>query len=85
MPQSDPLTEARVDIARLEMAVELMGKQVTELQAANTALGAKLDTVLETLSEARGGWKAMMWLGGAGATICGGLAWLLQHLGGKAA
>lgn len=40
----------------------------------------KLDLVLTALSEARGGWRTLMWLGGAVAALGGVLGWALQHL-----
>ena len=65
------------DIGRLSEAVRLL-QQVVEEQ------GTKIDAISATLSEARGGWKALMLFGGgaAGTGIAIG-AWF-QHLLGLA-
>lgn len=78
--QDDHLTEARMNIARLEMAVDFLGKQVTSQAEAIAALSGKLDAVLSTLSEARGGWRTLMWVGGAGASGGALVAWVLEKL-----
>jgi hypothetical protein len=37
--------------------------------------------VLLTLSEARGGWKTLMFVGGAASSLGAAIAWVIQHLG----
>lgn len=81
----EALVQARIDIAALQTQVEHQGREIGELKAMIQTLGTKLDSVANTLSEARGGWKLMMALGGAGATFGAGFVWLAQHLGGKGA
>jgi hypothetical protein len=51
------------------------------LQESNQQLTAKLDQVLLTLSEARGGWKTLMVVGGAASSAGAAIAWVIQHLG----
>jgi hypothetical protein len=77
--QQQALTEARIDIGRLQVEVGHLTKSMADLQESNQQLTAKLDQVLLTLSEARGGWKTLMIVGGAAASAGGGLAWLAQH------
>lgn len=78
-PTQQELTEARINIGRLQVEVGHLTKSMADLQESNQQLTAKLDQVLLTLSEARGGWKTLMLVGGASTTLGGALAWALQH------
>lgn len=62
-----------VKIARLEV-------QVKNLEANVALMNDKLDDILERLSEAKGGWKTLMWLGGAAASAGGAITWVLNHV-----
>jgi predicted secreted protein len=77
---TEALATARVDIARLEVQVTHLSTSVAGLQESNQQLTLKLDQVLLTLSEARGGWKTLMVVGGAASTVGAALSWLIQHL-----
>lgn len=77
--QQQALTEARIDIGRLQVEVGHLTQGMADLQESNKQLTAKLDQVLLTLSEARGGWKTLMAVGGAASVVGGGLAWAIQH------
>jgi hypothetical protein len=46
------------------------------LEAQNVELAA----IKTTLSEARGGWKTLVFIGGAAASAATGLTWVLQHI-----
>lgn len=46
----------------------------------NAAQSKQLGEILEKLSEAKGGWRTLMWLGGAAASLGGALAWAAQHI-----
>lgn len=74
------LTQAHIKIAVLETMVEDQGREIGELKVLVEKMATKLDAVASTLTEARGGWRAMMLLGGAGATFGGLLTWALEHL-----
>jgi dienelactone hydrolase len=78
--QQDALTEARISIATLEAEVAHLTAGMVDLKASQAAMGAKLDAVLAQLSEAKGGWKTLMLVGGAASSMGAGLAWLLNHL-----
>jgi len=78
--QETELIEARINIATLKMEVAHLNARMTELQASQASQEAKLDAVLAKISEARGGWRALMLIGGASATVGGGIGWLLTHL-----
>jgi len=77
---AEALATARIDIARLEVQVGHLNKNMADLQESNQQLTAKLDQVLLTLSEARGGWKTLMLVGGSASTAGAALAWAIQHL-----
>lgn len=79
--QNDDLTQARIDIARMEVQIETLTQGLDDLRASNQQLQSKLDQVLLALSEARGGWRTLMLVGGAASSIGAGLTWLLQHFG----
>jgi negative regulator of sigma E activity len=48
------------------------------------AMSEKLDMVLSALTEAKGGWRAMMWIAGAVASAAAAVTWALQHVTLKA-
>ncbi|MCH2240942.1 MAG: hypothetical protein MK041_03190 [Aquabacterium sp.] len=74
------LGQARIAIAVLETKVEAQGREIGELKDMIRALTDKMDGVAETLTEARGGWRLMMMLGGGAATLGGMVTWVLEHL-----
>lgn len=74
------LTEARIHIAQLQVQVRHLTDSVDDLRESNRSQNEKLDKIVETLSEARGGWKTLMMVGGAAATCGAGLAAFLEHL-----
>lgn len=76
----EQLSQAHIAIAVLETKVEAQAKEIERLTAIVERMASKLDTVASTLTEARGGWRAMMLLGGAGATFGGLLTWAFEHL-----
>ena len=57
-----------------------MKAEVAAIKLKQAQMDAKLDLVLDKLSEARGGWRTLMLLGGAGATLGAALPWLIDHL-----
>lgn len=76
----EQLSQAHIAIAVLETKVEAQAKEIERLTAMVERVATKLDAVASTLTEARGGWRAMMLLGGAGATFGGLLTWAFEHL-----
>ena len=65
--------EHELKVARLEVRLghlELQFKTVSE----------KLDLVLDKLNEAKGGWRVMMFFGGAAAGLGGVAAWIANHV-----
>lgn len=78
--QDRALTEAQVAIATLEVQFANMSAQMTELKQTLSTLHSKLDVVNNTLTEARGGWRTLMAVGGAAASAGALVAWVGQHV-----
>jgi prefoldin subunit 5 len=76
---SEALVQARIDITRLEVQVTHLSASTARLEESNQQLTEKLDQVLLTLSEARGGWKTLMVVGGAASTVGAVVTWIVQH------
>ena len=53
----------------------------TLTQAMDTVaqMQADLRIILTLLEQSKGGWRTMMWLGGAGASMGVGVSWLISH------
>ena len=68
-----------VELAVLREQFLSLNKHVSELETRIKTVDGKLDEVLSKLSEAKGGWRTLMWLGGAGATVGAMLTWLATH------
>ena len=60
-------------IGRLDERMKALERDMSDVDK-------KLGQILDTLSEARGGWRTLMWLGGAAAALGGFVAWALQHI-----
>lgn len=67
------------EFGRLENSVDNLKKEVDEIKVKQAQMDLKIDMVLERLSEAKGGWRALMLLGGAGATLGGFVTWFFTH------
>lgn len=67
--------EQRV-LGRLEGQVETLTAQVT-------LLTAKVDSINQTLSQATGGWRMLLLVGGAGGGVGAFLTWLATFLNMK--
>lgn len=67
------------EFGRLEGAVAALKTELDSVKVKQAQMDVKLDLVLDKLSEAKGGWRAMMWLGGAGATLGGFATWIFTH------
>ncbi len=69
-----------VHIAVIQNEVAHLKAALVRVESTNAQQSAKLDTVLSTLTEAKGGWRALMWVGGVATTLGGGFGWALSHL-----
>ena len=79
-------SQESVRIAVLENQVNTLKGENAELKATLGKVFEKLDTlsttvnnINSTLSEARGGWKMLMLVGGASATLGGAITAFAQH------
>lgn len=79
-PTQQALTEARINIGRLQVQFEHLTLSMHDLQESNEQLTLKVDQVLLALSEARGGWKTLMLVGGAASSAGGLIAWIVSHV-----
>jgi prefoldin subunit 5 len=56
-----------------------MDRMVADMEAIKTAL----NQINQTLSEAKGGWKVLMMLGGAGGVLGSAITQIIQHWLGR--
>lgn len=68
-----------VEFGEIKGAVAALQVQMSDLKARHAVTDAKLDLVLDKLSEAKGGWRVMMLLGGGASTLGAGLTWVATH------
>lgn len=68
------------EFGRLEQEVAHLTKQMDAMQATLEQIQKSFESVNATLAEARGGWRIVMLIGGAGATVGGVMAWAIQHV-----
>ncbi len=71
-----------VEFGEIKGAVTSLQMQMTDFKARQAVTDKKLDLVLEKLSEAKGGWKTLMLLGGGASTLGAGLSWIVAHYRG---
>jgi phage shock protein A len=65
---------------QLEGEVKALHAMLTEQNATLASLQKQISDLTTTLSEARGGWRTLLWLGGASAAAASAVTWALQHL-----
>jgi hypothetical protein len=61
------------------ITLAVLQTEVAYLKAAQAQTNSKLDEVLRTMNEARGGWRTLMAVGGAAGTLGGAITWLFSH------
>ena len=67
------------EFGRLEGAVASLKTELDDVKAKQATMDGKLDQVLAALGEAKGGWKMLVMLGGAGAALGGAITWFFTH------
>lgn len=70
---TDPITPDSLQIARLEAQFSFMRETLMTMDK-------RLEVMERQLAEAKGGWKTLMWLGGAAAGLGSLATWALSHL-----
>lgn len=68
-----------VELAVLKEQFLALNKHVSDLESRIKTVDEKLDAVLDKLSEAKGGWRLLMAMGGAAATAGGLISWFASH------
>lgn len=61
------------DIKHLQVDMDKMVKDIDEIKEAIRAISV-------TLSEAKGGWKLLLMVGGIGASVATAVAWIFDYL-----
>lgn len=69
-----------VDIARLQVKVDHLTEALAAMTTAVAALTKKVEEISETLTEAKGGWRMLMLVGGAAGSVGAALAWIISHV-----
>lgn len=77
---ADQYTKDSLQIARLEERISTIDRDMRAQTEKLEAMQQQLTQVLEALSEAKGGWRTLMWLGGAAATFGAMVSWMLTHV-----
>jgi hypothetical protein len=78
MPDIDPQ-----EFGRLQAEVVGLQRDNERLLILLEKLTSKLDGIENQLAQAKGGWRTLMWLGGAAATLGGVIAGALTHIFGR--
>lgn len=80
MPMTTPAEQQNaIAVATLTVEVSHLKLAVADLRVTNAEQNAKLDQLLLTLHEARGGWRTLMMVGGAAGTLGSAVSWALTH------
>lgn len=82
-PAAAAIGKAQMDLVRLEIEVKHLTESVADLKKSNETVQKQLEEIRSLLSEAKGGWRVMMLVGGACVTLGGVFAWAVQHVGVK--
>jgi prefoldin subunit 5 len=62
------------DIAHLQADMDKLVQEMSEIKTA-------IQSIEKTLSEAKGGWKALLWAGGAVSALTGIVGFVMGHWG----
>ena len=79
-----------VAIAILKERTEVLGREMRELKEnqrrelealreSQDKLSGKVDRVLTVMSEARGGWRTVVYVGGVASAVASAVAWIIGH------
>lgn len=70
------LATHETEIKHIQADIDKMVKDIEDIRA-------MVATITTTLSEAKGGWRVLMVLGGAGGVLGSAVTYLVQHWMGK--
>lgn len=74
--------ENAISLAVVKSEMEHLKAAVADLKFSNARQDTKLDEVLRTMHEAKGGWRLLLLIGGAAGTVGGLIAWLFSQFRG---
>jgi prefoldin subunit 5 len=63
--------EIHRDLGKHDAQIEALNAQVNRMYVDMQQMMGQLTTIQQTLSEAKGGWKTLMWVGGLSAALGG--------------
>lgn len=63
--------EIHRDLGKHDAQIEALNLQVNRMYDDMQQMMGQLTTIQQTLSEAKGGWKTLMWVGGLSAALGG--------------
>lgn len=61
--------ELHRELGNHDAKIETLERELRQVRDDQRRIFEKLEQISVTLSEARGGWRTLMWVGGAGATF----------------
>lgn len=76
---SDWRNEMETEVRRIEGQVQRLAEMMQVHMEQERAQQMQIDRLIEALNKARGGISALLWVGGALATVVAGIAWLWDH------
>ena len=79
----DKVNEMQIAQAVLSEKLARMQADIEAVTVAITQLTVTLSNINITLSEAKGGWRMLMVVGGAGCALGSGIGYLIHLFGGK--
>lgn len=71
--------ENAISLAVMETEMGHMKAAIADLKFSNARQTEKIDLILTTMSEAKGGWRALLMVGGAAGTVGGVITWFISH------
>ena len=77
---ADDITKESIQIARLEEQFSAMRASLQEMAESLHAMRSELAIVKTDLEQAKGGWRVLMLMGGAAASLGAFTAWAAQHI-----
>lgn len=75
--------EFQRDLGKHDAQIEALERDMQEMKADLRRVFEKLDQINNTLSEAKGGWKTMMWIAGASAAAGGMIVKFIPFFNGR--
>lgn len=77
--QANQLMQAKIDIAELQTHLEYQKNAMADLKTGQQSLLVQLRAIQDLLGQARGGWRMLMLMGGAGALLGSVLSYVVEN------